>query len=58
MLRAVRLHRAAVVVRRFATAPDLFAVLGVEVRRTAWLLLCLPHCLPCVPAAAVQPRGR
>ena len=50
MLRAVRLHRAAAVVRRFATAPpDLFAVLGVEVRRTAWLLLCLPHRLPCVP---------
>ena len=41
MLRAVRLHRAAAVVRRFATAPpDLFAVLGVEVRRTAWLFCC------------------
>ena len=33
MLCAARLHRAAAVVRRFATAPDLFAVLGVEVRR-------------------------
>ena len=50
MLRAVRLHRAAAVVRRFATAPpDLFAVLGVEVRRTAWLFCCacLTVCLAC-----------
>ena len=48
MLRAVRLHRAAAVVRRFATAPDLFAVLGVEVRRMpGFCCACLTVCLVC-----------